>query len=219
MPTSRTPLSVLVDSLRHELAKQTGVPPDSTTPGLFILGLDPDGNAQFIKLNATHEQLVELAASLPSGNNTIGKTDQGQPASNANAWPVKVPGQVHVLIDSDASGLALESTLEGVATESTLETLLSLLRAPTIPSITIVGQSTSTVTIDGPNVNRRGCIVFNDSTRSLYLKLGPAATVNAWSVRLLPGGVYELPFPIYTGLITGVWAADGAGLARITELT
>jgi hypothetical protein len=37
------------------------------------------------------------------------------------------------------------------------------------------------------------------------------------------GGVYELPIlakgKVYTGIISGIWSADGSGSARITEYT
>jgi hypothetical protein len=69
------------------------------------------------------------------------------------------------------------------------------------------------------NEDRRGAMFFNDSDKYLYLKLGSAASATSFAVKIAPDGYFELPSPVFTGLIHGFWAAGPTGAARITELT
>jgi hypothetical protein len=85
---------------------------------------------------------------------------------------------------------------------------------------TNVASSATSVTILASNASRRGASVFNDSTQILYLDLaGDVASTTNYTVQLATNAFYELPPPaIYTGKITGIWAAAN-GNARVTELT
>jgi hypothetical protein len=38
-------------------------------------------------------------------------------------------------------------------------------------------------------------------------------------VKIQPDGFYELPHPVYTGNVDGLWANNASGSVRITELT
>ena len=80
-----------------------------------------------------------------------------------------------------------------------------------------VAASGSNVTILAANANRMGATVFNDSTVSLYLKLGATASTSSFTARLFPQSYYEVPFE-YAGIIDGIWES-ATGNARITELT
>ncbi|MDZ7966867.1 MAG: hypothetical protein RM368_18125 [Nostoc sp. DedSLP03] len=82
---------------------------------------------------------------------------------------------------------------------------------------TTVASSTSSQTILAANSNRKGATIWNDSTATLYLEFGTTATTSAFTVKLSPGGYYEVPFH-YTGVISGIWStANGNALVR--ELT
>lgn len=86
---------------------------------------------------------------------------------------------------------------------------------------TNVASSAASVTILAANPNRKGAVIYNDSTAVLYLLLsaaGPASITN-YSVQVPAQAYFELPPPsIYIGQILGIWAA-AAGFARVTELT
>lgn len=69
------------------------------------------------------------------------------------------------------------------------------------------------------NPSRLGATVFNDSSAPLYLAFGPTASRDAFTVRLLPEGFFELPAPVFAGDISGVWGAAVPGAARVTETT
>lgn len=83
-----------------------------------------------------------------------------------------------------------------------------------------VGSSASSVTILASNASRKGAIIYNDSTQILYLDLsGGTASNSSYSVQVPSQGYFEVPGPsIYTGLITGIWAAAN-GNARVTEFS
>lgn len=84
---------------------------------------------------------------------------------------------------------------------------------------TQVASATSPTTILAANAARYGATVFNDDANTLYLLLG-SGTVSAtvYTVQVLSGDYFPVPYG-FTGIITGLWAADGSGSARVTEFT
>lgn len=85
---------------------------------------------------------------------------------------------------------------------------------------TNVSSSASSVTILAANTSRKGASIFNDSTQILYLLRGGngvASTTN-YSTQIPPNSLYELPAPVTTALLTGIWASAN-GAARVTEET
>ena len=80
-----------------------------------------------------------------------------------------------------------------------------------------VSSSVSSGTLLAANGDRIGVLVVNDSTAILYLKYGATASASSYSVKMEPGSYWEMPQPIYTGIIDGIWASAN-GAARITEL-
>lgn len=118
-----------------------------------------------------------------------------------------------VVIASDQGALAVtvsSTTITGTVT--TKET-----RAAT-STVTSVNDTASSTTLLASNANRLGATVYNDSTVNLYLKLGATASASSFTVLMLPGAYYEVPFA-YTGVIDGIWASDASGKALMTELT
>lgn len=85
-------------------------------------------------------------------------------------------------------------------------------------TLTSVTASITSVTVLAANANRKGALVFNDSTSVVYLAFASSASATAFTVKLAAGSYYEMPTPAYTGIITGIWVAAN-GSARATELT
>jgi hypothetical protein len=86
------------------------------------------------------------------------------------------------------------------------------------PTVTVVAASASAVTLfaaGGPAGTRT---VTNASTAVLYLKYGAAAALNSYTVAIPASGYYELPQPLYAGLVTGIWDAAN-GSAYCTEVS
>jgi len=83
-----------------------------------------------------------------------------------------------------------------------------------------VAASASSVTILAANSSRKGATVTNDAGGALlYLLLstGGTASATAYTVPLVAGAYYEVPFG-YTGALVGIWAS-ASGAARVTEFT
>lgn len=106
----------------------------------------------------------------------------------------QVPGVVLV----DASGVALSAAATGVTTSQ-------------------VNSAAATTTLLAANDARRGVTIANTDPNTLRVKLGPNASAADWSVPIMSGQVWEMPQPIYRGVITGIWDADGSGVAAISE--
>lgn len=83
-----------------------------------------------------------------------------------------------------------------------------------------VATNVANVTLLALNAARLGAMVFNDSISDLWLKFGITASATSFTVKILAGGYFEFPSPIYTGGVDGIWsAADATGAARLTEIT
>lgn len=79
-----------------------------------------------------------------------------------------------------------------------------------------VASSATVVTLRAANTSRRQLTIFNESTQVLRVKRGAAASATDYSFQLAPLGYYEMPTPIYTGILTGIWVAAN-GFAEVDE--
>jgi hypothetical protein len=86
----------------------------------------------------------------------------------------------------------------------------------TSATVTPVSSSTSSVTLQAANGNRRGLTVYNDSSKILFLKLGSAASTTDFSVKISSQGYFEVPSN-YTNIVTGIWSGVN-GFAYVTEI-
>jgi hypothetical protein len=86
--------------------------------------------------------------------------------------------------------------------------------------VTPVPAKATTTLILAANPSRKAVIIFNDAVTPLYIKFGDSVSGSDFSVKLQGQEYYELPQPVYSGDLTGVW--DGTvptGFARVTELS
>jgi hypothetical protein len=84
-------------------------------------------------------------------------------------------------------------------------------------TVTSVNDTASSTTLLSSGATRKGFRIFNDSTQRLYVKYGTTASATDFTVRVEADGYLEENH--YYGRVDGIWAADGSGAARITELT
>ena len=82
-----------------------------------------------------------------------------------------------------------------------------------------VSRSNTQIVISSGSIDRLGFSVYNNSRASFYLSLGSVASTASYTVKLISNAFYEIPFPIYTGVITGIWATSGSGNVMVTELS
>lgn len=91
--------------------------------------------------------------------------------------------------------------------------------ASSTSTVTSVSGSASSVQLLASNASRKNAAFFNDSTATLYLKLGTTASTVSYTVQIPGLGYYELPVgPIYTGEIDGIWSS-AVGAVLVTELS
>lgn len=79
-----------------------------------------------------------------------------------------------------------------------------------------VSSSVTTQTLIAANANRRSLTIFNNSTAILYVCHGATATQAGAKVPIGAGGFYEMPSPVYVGVLSGIWASAN-GNASIYE--
>lgn len=89
----------------------------------------------------------------------------------------------------------------------------------TTATLTNVNDAATSSTLLAANPSRKGAYFFNDSTVALYINYGATASTTAFTVKVAAQGFYEMPEPIYTGAINGIWDSDASGAVRVTELT
>jgi hypothetical protein len=86
-------------------------------------------------------------------------------------------------------------------------------------TVTSVDSSASSGTLLAANTARKGVLIVNTDVNALLVKFGATASASSFTVRI-PGnfGQWQMEAPIYTGIIDGIWEADGSGAAIVTEV-
>lgn len=86
-----------------------------------------------------------------------------------------------------------------------------------VDSVTTAGG----VTILASNAARRGATITNTDANALYLHFATAgsASSSVFNVKLLTDETLTLSPGEYTGVISGIWAGDGSGAAKVCEFT
>lgn len=90
------------------------------------------------------------------------------------------------------------------------------------PTLTSANSAATSAQLLAAAATRIGVVIVNTDANALYIKYGTTATtaIGGYTYVIPSGGTFEMPAgAIYTGRIDGIWAADGAGGASITELT
>lgn len=82
-----------------------------------------------------------------------------------------------------------------------------------------VAAATGSALIMSGNLQRVHGSIFNHSGASLYIKFDDNnVTINDFDVKLSSGSYFELPKPVYQGIVRGVWDA-AAGFAMIVDFS
>lgn len=86
------------------------------------------------------------------------------------------------------------------------------------PSLSVLASLATSAQALALNGTRRGLICINTDANAVYLKYGTTASLTDFSILISGnGGYWEMPWPIYTGRIDAIWAADGSGSLYMTE--
>lgn len=139
-------------------------------------------------------------------------------ADNASNPTVPAVGAFGMVWDGSTwdrqAGTSADGTLVNLGTNNDVT-----LNGAGTATLANINDAATSATLQASNVNRKAWSCFNDSTQRLYIKFGATASTTSFNVRVEPGALYEMPLPVYTGIIDGIWAADGTGAARVCELT
>lgn len=220
-----SPAAIIYDNSGNALAVQNATAIPASTSALLSAGSDGT-NALYLLLDSVGRQLVAGAgvAGTPAGGVL---SIQGV----ASGTPQPISGTITANVGT-TNGLLLDATLtarintlgQKTMANSTPVVLASdqasipvTVGSSTTAAVTSVASSITSVTVLALNASRKGCVVYNDSTKTLYLKFGTTASTIDFTAKLLAGDNYEVPFN-YSGRIDGIWAAAN-GSARVTELT
>lgn len=115
-----------------------------------------------------------------------------------------------------ATGGAGDASAANQTTEiARLTSILSALQAtlsvaePAVASATQinVAAAAASTAIAAANANRKGMILTNNSTADVTMAYGASVTTALFTFKIPAGGYWEMPKPIYTGAISGIWAS------------
>lgn len=99
---------------------------------------------------------------------------------------------------------------------------LSITDAPSTGSIwrgRATGGSGAPVLLLSGSEKRIHASIFNHVNASLFLGFDhPGLSTSSFDVKLISGSYYELPRPIYTGPVYGIWDAAG-GVALMLDIS
>jgi hypothetical protein len=105
-------------------------------------------------------------------------------------------------------------TVQGV----TGMTPLSIIQqASSTAILTSVASSATSVTLLAANANRKGFILYNNSSKTCNVAFATTASLAAFTVAIPAMSVFESE-SLYTGVISGIWTAAN-GSMEVTELT
>jgi hypothetical protein len=163
---------------------------------------------------ATNPLRVDPTGTTPQPVTGTVTANQGTPAAVANAWPILVTDGVDTAeVVNTTPGAGAFGLVVRVA-----GTIPTTFAQPGTSTVTSVGLTTSVTTVLAANANRLGAILWNNGAQQAYIKLGSGATTSSFTARLANQSEWEIPFPVYTGVITGITAA-GTATVLATELT
>ena len=86
-----------------------------------------------------------------------------------------------------------------------------------IGTLTTVASSATSVSLLATNANRKGFLLYNNSTKIAYVAFTATAASTAFTIQMPPQSVFESQ-SLYTRVISGIWAAANGNM-QVTELT
>lgn len=93
-----------------------------------------------------------------------------------------------------------------------------LVSGSSVATVTLVTAPASTTVLAAANGKRRGLLIFNNTDKDLYVKLGATVSLTDYTVVFGSKIVYEVPRDYYTGNVAGLSAAGATGKVSVTEI-
>lgn len=145
-----------------------------------------------------------------------GSQTQGNSGSINQSWFVSLTDGVKVIGTSSSNPIWVTGSLTSVSVLSGAVTTNPGLNNTS--TVTVVTQTTQSITIISGNLLRQGASIYNNATDDLFIKKGTFASTASFTARLTAGSYFEV-FANYSGIVTGFWSTAGSGSAMITEVT
>lgn len=114
---------------------------------------------------------------------------------------------------SPASGVV---TVQGISSMTPLEVRTNKTASSSVTGVAISANSNNTILAS--NANRIAATIFNNTGKTLYIKLGATASTSSFTTQLFNQSYWEVPNN-YTGIIDAFAPAGASGTALVTELT
>lgn len=163
-----------------------------------------------------------VPGSTKTGSGVTPDTAAQEVGTHVDDAAFTVATDVVVAIGGMADETSPDSVNEGDAgvLRMTLARNLHVVNVADTATISTVASQDTNITILAANANRIGATIFNNDTGLLYIKFGATATATTSNTACIAaGGYYEVPAPVYRGIIDGIWTTSGSGSANVTELT
>lgn len=174
--------------------------------GNFPTGFFVTGAVEITNDSGAAIPVSATALPLPTGaatQATLASVDGKLPALDTGRVPVILPAGGGGLTDSELRASAVPVIQSGATTGTPAN----------------VAASAASVVLLAANAARKGAVIYNDSTATLYVLLAAsAASPSAFTEQLAPGESLVLERGDYAGEIRGIWTA-AAGYARVTEIS
>lgn len=226
-PAAATDPGVVVNVSPNSPATVVGTSADGAAAvgnPVAISGVDGGGLTQALLVDTSGRPQVAGAAAAGSavaGNPVL---TGGSDGTNVRTIATSTTG--HPIIEgagvagTPAGGVASVQGVSGGQPVPVSGTVTANTQKSTASTPSGVASSATDVTVLASNANRLGASFYNSSTATLYLNEGAAASIasGGYVVAIPPGGYYEMPMPIYSGSIHGIWSAAN-GFVNVKENT
>lgn len=208
-PVSNTNLDVALSTRLKPADTLTAV----TTVGTITNVVHVDDNASSLTVDNGGTFATQVT-SIAAGNNNIGDVDVVTLPIAFNTGTRSATTQRVTIATDDSvpvTGTFWQTTqpISIAATVATKET------QPSAATLTNVTMTASSVALAASNASRRSLMIYNDTGVTVYVKLGTTASSTSFTIKMVDQSYYELPNPVYTGVIEALGAS---GSVRVTEI-
>lgn len=161
-----------------------------------------------------------VTATSPLPINIATSTTQTPVIINLNTNTAGTPGLININTITATAPLPISGSISSVnaVVSGSLSSVFTQEIKPTTTSITAVSATVGSIQVLAANANRKMASIFAESTATVYVKLGTGASATSYTVKMETDDYFELPFPIYSGVIQASWSST-SGALRVTEYT
>lgn len=192
--------------------------PKGTSVAAYVTSEAIDGNKQALHV---------IDAGATANGVLIGAVNETAPATDTA--PSGLNGRIQRIAQRITSLIALvPAALGRLAAASSFAVVFSTedfneLKRATAGTKASVGDAAASTTLLAANAARKSVTIVNDSTAILYVDATGGTASSTSYTHYLPGTGGGTPASLtindFTGLITGIWASDAGGNARVSEYT